>query len=297
LRVEPQPGGPSAPRPGDARVLGLLSGRREKRPPRKERHLEQFWYECLSYPVRAWPLCVGLAVALTLLSAAIVVILPRLLADAPAEGWTLALVRSSWVLILVLIVGVPSSFLECVVASATRGEAGALPFSGGLLLAVARSGLRWLVCFFAGPVLFAGIGFLYWLDCGDPGPLDWLILLEVGTVGIAYQFFAVLAINDRGRLRDLNPLAIVDLVHRMGGRGLAVALVAASLLLVHAFAVFSFVPLVHTNLLAALGVLAGIWLSGVWWSTFFCRLLGIWCYRSRRLSASVSDSQAPAAAR
>jgi hypothetical protein len=28
-------------------------------------------------------------------------------------------------------------------------------------------------------------------------------------------------------------------------------------------------------------ILTSGWLSGIFWSTFFCRLLGVWCHRSR----------------
>ena len=41
------------------------------------------------------------------------------------------------------------------------------------------------------------------------------------------------------------------------------------------------VATVHTKAAEGLSILTAAWLSGIYWSTFFCRLLGVWCYRSR----------------
>jgi hypothetical protein len=38
---------------------------------------------------------------------------------------------------------------------------------------------------------------------------------------------------------------------------------------------------VHMGTVMGWLMLGGGWLSGIFWSTFFCRLLGVWCHRSR----------------
>jgi hypothetical protein len=79
----------------------------------------------------------------------------------------------------------------------------------------------------------------------------------------------------------LNPLAIADLAHRLGWRALALAHGAALVLLLHGWMILSAVAEVHTTPGRGLLILTGAWLSAIFWSTFFCRLLGVRCHRSR----------------
>ncbi len=278
----PLPAAPlqAAPLPADPRVVRLLSVR-GGRPPRSGRHLETCWQECLRYPVRAWPLCAGMALVMMAFTAGMALFLPSLLAEPPTDLWTLIGVRVSQLFLLVLTVGVPASFLDRVLVSAAAGEVDYIEWSGSVLVTVARSGIRWLACFFTGPVVFALIAYVYWLNSGDTEIIDWLILAQLGIVAVAHQAFVLLSLTDRGRLRDLNPLAVADLAHRLGGRALAVVIVAAAVFLLHGAAILGAVLLVHRDVLLGCAVLAAGWASGVFWGTFFCRLLGIWCFRSR----------------
>ncbi len=266
--------------PVDARVVRLLS-LRSQRPPRSGRHLEAHWHQCLLYPVRAWPLCAAMAMVMMALTAGVAMFLPSLLAEPPTDPWTRLGVRVSWSLLVVLTVGVPASFFDRVLVSAAMGEIDYIQWSGSVLLTVALSGMRWLACFFTGPVVFAVIAYLYWLNSGDTEIIDWLILAQLGIVAVAYQAFVLLSLTDRGRLRDLNPLAVADLAHRLGGRAMGVVLVAAAVFLVHGAAILGGVLLIHRDALLGCAILAIGWASGVFWGTFFCRLLGIWCFRSR----------------
>jgi hypothetical protein len=265
----------------DSRLVHLLSTRTVRRPDLTGRHLEKHWYQCLAYPLRAWRLCTGLTLFLTVLSAGIALVLPHLLAEPQSDSLMPTLVRLCCLPLLVLIFGVPCSFFDCVLASAVAGEVYYILWSGSPVLAVLRSGVKWLTCLLAGPIVFAAAGVLYWLRCGDPVLLDWLILIELGMVGITYWFFTVLSLTDGGRLRDLNPLAVADMAHRPGWRALAVTLGGALVLLLHGWLILSAVAEVHTAPAPGLLLLTGAWLSGIYWSTFFCRLLGVWCHRSR----------------
>jgi hypothetical protein len=245
------------------------------------RRLEKRWQECLVYPLRAGHFCFGIALVLTAVSVGMTVYLPGLLAEPPANPWTLAAFQLCWALLVVLAVGLPCSFLDCVLASAVQGEFFYLCWSGNLLVSVALSGLRWLACFVAGPIVFAGVGLVYWLHCGDPILLDWLIVAELGVVAIAYQVFAMLAVTERGRLRDANPLAVADLAHRLGWRALVVVLAFAALLLAHVLVLVTGVTELHDAAPLGLALLACGWTSIVFWSTFLLRLLGVWCHRTR----------------
>jgi hypothetical protein len=276
------------PRPPRAapRLVHLLSTRKQPRPDLKGRHLEKRWSECLLYPLRTCHLCCGLALLLTVLSAAGALAGPRILEQETALSGGgpvgLALFRLTCVLLLVFVVGLPCSFLNCVLASATAGEVYYIRWSGDPVSTVLLSGGKWLLCFLAGPVVLAGTAWVYWVYCGDPGLLDWLILIELGVVCVAYWLFALLAVTDRGRLRDVNPLAVADMAHRLGWRGLAGAVPAAVLLLAHGAVLLFGIATLHTAPAAGCLLLAAGWVSGLFWSTFFCRLLGVWCYRSRK---------------
>ncbi len=261
--------------------MRLLSSRSERHPDLTGRHLEENWYECLLYPLRAWRLCAGLALTMTLLTGGIALVLPGILAEPTVDPWTLTAVRISGVTLLLLVVGLPSSFLELVLASAASGEIYYIRWSGNPALTVFIAGIKWLTCFMAGPIVFTATAVAYWLDCGDAGVLDSLILSELGIVAIAYQLFALLAVTDRGRLRDLNPLAVADLAHRFGWQRMVVVLAAAAVMLGHGVLLFAGVATMHQVPLAGLLLLAGGWLSGVFCSTFFARLFGIWCHHSR----------------
>jgi hypothetical protein len=267
------------PRRVDPRLVHLLSTRGARRPALTGRHLEKHWGQCLLYPLRAWRLCLVLAVLLTLLSAGIAVFVPRLLSEPSSDPLALAAVRLSCILLLILVVGLPCSFLDCVLSSAVAGEVYYILWSGNPLNVVLRSGVKWLGCFLAGPIVFAAAAWIYWLRCGDSF-IDWLILSELGVVTITYWVFTVLSLTDQGRLRGLNPIAVVDLTHRLGWRALGVAVGASLLLLAHAWVLITGVAMVHTAAFNGLLILSGTWLSGIFWSTFFCRLLGVWCHRS-----------------
>jgi hypothetical protein len=282
----------AAPAPLDTSVVRLLSSRGKRPPPPTTRHLESRWTECLLYPLRAWRLCLGLALTMTVLSAAVALFLPHILADEPADPQAQVLLRLTCLLVLVLIVGLPCSFLERVLASAVEGEVSYIRWSGNALLTFLVSGARWLSCFLAGPVVFAVVGSLYWLNGGEMALVDYLILAELGGVAVAYLIFALLALTDRGWLRGLNPLAVVDLAHRMGYRALVVALAAGLVLLAHGWALLAGVAALHEEALRGCVLLAGGWVSGVFWSTFFCRLLGIWCHRARLAPAEDEAGEA-----
>jgi hypothetical protein len=292
-RREREAGVPAAPPPGSAlplaparanpAIVRLLAVRGKRTADPSGRPLEERWYECLRYPLRAGRLCLSLALLLTVFSAGAALVLPGWLARYSANPYGEGLLDQHAPLIvflLVMVSGIPCSFLDCVLSSSVEGEVRYIVWSGNPFLTVLLSGSRWLACFLAGPVVFAGTGFLYWLSWGDPSLLDWLILAELGVLAIAYHCFTLLSFTDRRRLRDLNPLAVADMVHRLGWRSLVV-LAAAGLLLAHGWVLVTGIAEMHNHFLVGTAILVGGWASGVFWSTFFCRLLGVWCHRSR----------------
>ena len=282
----PESPSPILPRKLDKRLVHLLPKGGTRRPELTGRHLELRWYECLFYPLRAFKLFLGLAIIMSLVCAASAVFLPHLLMDSAAttSGSSIArLVMLSFlgVVLLIFVIGLPCSFLECVLASAVAGEVYYIRWSGNLVNEVLGSGVKWLACFLAGPALFAGLACIYWLQCGDAGIFDWLIVLELGLVAVSYWIVAIVAVTDRGNLRGLNPVAVADMAHRLGWRSIAVILAAASLLLLHFRALTFGVAEVHNGTAKGWLMMIFAWVSGLFWSTFLCRLLGLWCFRTQ----------------
>jgi hypothetical protein len=271
-------------------IVRLLASRGSRHLYWTGRNLEKNGAQCLLYPLHAWRLCLSAAIALTLLSALVALILPSVLANPPSDVWALTALVLTCCFILILIVGFVSSFLECALASATAGEVYYLRGSGRVLLAVLFSGVKWLICFLAGPIVIAAVGVLYWLNCGDIGWFDALILLELGVVAFAWWIVALLSAAEGGRLRDLSPLAVADLAHRLGWRGLLGVVLAAGLILAHGWVLLGGAMEVHHATATGWLLLLAGWASGLFWGAFFCRLLGVWCYRTRMLAQQAASA-------
>ena len=277
---EPKPAAPTPPRPINPRIVRLLPAAGKRHPDLVGRRLEQHWHECLLYPLRAWRLCLGLAVILTALTTVIALFLPRLVAET-TNSLSQAALRVTLVALSLVAVALPCSFLDCVLASSAAGEIYYILWSGNPLLVLVRSAGKWLGCFLAGSAVFAGVALGYWLACGDPAFVDYLILFELSVVAVAYWMFTLLAVTDRGRVRDLNPVTVADLAHRLGWSGVSVVLAAAVLFLFHGWLILAGVTETHRAVIQGWSMLVGGWFSGIFWSTFFCRLLGVRCHRSR----------------
>lgn len=270
------------PRRPDFSAVRLLTAQKAGRlVPHEPPRLETRWYECLVYPIRAAPLVFGPAVVLTGLTLALARLLPQALADLQTESVTRWLFAGFGLLILLVVVGYPCAFLDCVLASAATGEARFIRWPGLNLRLVVRSAAAWLVSFLAGPALFLVVALLYWLYGGDFKTVDWLILAELAVVALTWLILALLSVNYYERLRDANPLAVADLVEHLGLRVVAVALATAVVALGHLLLLASAVKRVHQDLGYGTALLLLGWTSGLFWATFFFRLLGLWCYRAR----------------
>jgi hypothetical protein len=280
IRPEAPPSAPAALQ-AETHLVRLVSNRARRRPPLRKRNLELEWHQFLVYPLRAWQLCLTRALFLAILCVCIAFFLPFVFIHLPENALALWGTRACIIVLLVPIVGIPCSFLDCVLDSAAAGEVYYIVWQGSRLAVVLRSGAKWLACLLAGPIIFAAVGGYYWLKCGDPAPLDWLILVEIGVVGVAYWIFTLVSFTDRGRVRDLNPVAVADLAHRLGWRGLLAVVVASLLFLAHGYGLLDGMARVHTELGQGVLMVVVVWLSALYWGTLFCRLLGVWCHRSR----------------
>jgi hypothetical protein len=176
--------------------------------------------------------------------------------------------------------GYACSMIEGAIISATRRRRSFLGWPGRNVGLALKAGFTGLVCFLAGPVLLVVASGVYWINCGDPSPLDWTILGELNLLAIAYAVAALLSVNRRGRLRDVNPLTVARFIYQLPGRVLFTLLVSAAILLAHEVAAVLALDQLLRHLPAGWLTLFLCSLSALFFSILLFRLLGMWCYQS-----------------
>ena len=251
--------------------------------PKQHRHrrrmlaLEKHWYECLKFPQYAAHMILLLAVALTALSGVAVTAWPNL-GETGIPPWGIWLI--AWVAPF-LTFGYVCGFLQCVLGSAAAGEIGFVRWPGLDLRFIVRALAMWIVCFLAGPIVFAAAAFWFWFHVGDGTPLDWFIVVELGLVGAAHWLLALVAVHQGDRLRDANPVRVGELIRRLGYGAVLATLGAAAVCLGFGLLILHALTMLHEEPIVPGLLLLVCWFGGLAWLTFFFRLLGLWCFRSR----------------
>jgi len=223
----------------------------------------------------------SLAFVLTGLTGVIALLLPALLGDFRAEDSWLSWLRLPCLTIPLVVLGYGSGFLDCVFASAMAGEVGYVRWPGRDINLALKSGAKWLICFLAGPVVPAGASLLYWIYCGDLAFLDWLILTELNILALGSWLLLLLAVNQHDRLSDLNPVRVVEMIHRVGHRLMAWAVFASVLMLAHGWWACAALEKVHHDFASGWLLLLLSWVSGMFFATFLFRWVGVWFYGDR----------------
>jgi hypothetical protein len=243
------------------------------------------WHPDLLYPLRAGPVVLGLAAALTVLTGGISLAWPALYEIvASAQGWVWLVPCAPCVLFPLLTVGYVCAFLDCTYCAAATGVVREVRWPGRDLGLVVRSGLIWLICFLGGPFVPAGVALVFWIRCGDPALVDWLILAELGIVAGGYWLLAVLAVHQNDRLRDANPLRVAQLVDSLGYYVVVAVIGAVALALAHGLLAFAALGELHRNPATGGLLLLASYGSGLFVATAWFRLLGAWCHRRRIVS-------------
>ena len=248
---------------------------------RHRRWVETHWYESLLLPRGAWPLVLVLSFVLTAFCGSIALSVPGLYSILRAEGSWLFWLCAPFLSIPLLVLGYGSGTLDCVLASAMAGEVGHIRWPGRNVDLALRSGVRWLVCFLAGPVVPAGTSVLYWIHAGELGLLDWIILVELNILAISVWFLLLLAANQQNRLRDINPVRVIELIRRLGQRLLGLAVFAAAVVLAHGWLASLALEKVHHETALGWLLLFLSWISGMFFATFLFRWVGVWLYWDR----------------
>jgi hypothetical protein len=255
----------------------------------QRRQLEAHWYECLSYPFRAWPLILGLAATFTTLSGAALLVLTGEF-EFPAEPIGHWLLYSGFLLVALPIVAYGCGLVDCVLTSALAGELKQIRWPERRAGLVFKSGMAWLVCFLAGPILPAGAAFFYWIHGGDFVPVDWVILAELLVVTVGYWLLGLMSAREKGSLTGLDPARVVSLMSRLGARTIIAVVGASALVGLHGWLLILALVELHRNVALGVLLLPFCWISAVFWAIFLLRLLGIWCYRTRFESCRPSSA-------
>jgi hypothetical protein len=270
------PARPDPPARQDRKAVPLPGGGWPRR-----RYVETHWYQSLLLPWRAWPLVLGLAFVLTVLSGGGALGLAELLARFRAAGAWLGWLCLPFFSIPLAILGYGSGFLDSVLTSAMAGEVGTIRWPGRDFVLALRSGARWLSCFLAGPAVLAGLSVLYWIHAGELMFLDWLILIELNVLAVSIWFLLLLAAHQQGRLRDANPLRVLELIRRLGHRLVAWAVFAAVMVLGHGWLASVALEKLHRDVATGGSLLFLAWISGLLFAGFLFRWVGVWIYWDR----------------
>ena len=197
-------------------VLDLNDPRFRRRWP-----LEKHWFEFLSYPLRALPLALILAMAW----ATLIAILSELMPD---RWYTVEILACAPLLMITfMLFGYTVALLQGTYAAARAGKAGFLVWPGRNMTLTVRGGVQGLLAFLAGPVVPAVVGYIFWVESGELQTIDWLILWDLGLAAVGYWALALLAVQEDNRLRDLHPAKVMNLARQIGFRAPLFALLIA----------------------------------------------------------------------
>jgi hypothetical protein len=262
----------------EARIMDLLvlpAGHQRRLVRRPTLRRETHWYQCLQFPLRAFPRILGLAAALgTATPWLLALFLHR------EELGLVGLLLSPIGLVIPLTVLVYAcGFLDGVLKGALAGDVPNVVWRWQILAALRSTG-RWLFCFLAGPAVLAGIALDYWIHCGEMDLLDQLILAELFVAAVGYGLFALLAVTRTDRLRDANPWRIADLARCLGYRSVLAVVLASGLAWLDGWLLLEATATLHLEAFGGWLLLIIVWMWVLASTTFMFRMVGLWCFRA-----------------
>jgi hypothetical protein len=240
----------------------------------KERHLETRWYQCLLYPLRAWPLVFGLSGALALCVGMSTFVHRQ--TQEFAQGISVLGIYTLWTSIPLMILSYSCGFLDCVMAGALAGEFRHVRWPGRRLDMALKSCFVWAVCFLAGPAVPIALALTFWLQAGEMEIVDWLILTELVVVAMSYWLLVLLTVNAKDGLASVNPMRVMELIGRLGWGAIGVAMGTALVAILHVLAaIAALTDLQRDQGSGWIALILCCW-SGMFWATFLFRWLGVW---------------------
>jgi hypothetical protein len=227
--------------------------------------LETNGWQCLLYPLQVIGQILSLAFFLT--------VTMLLLGTTSSESDVPVLLF----FVLVVQAGVTWNFLRQVLRLAAAGQTIQRPVAV-LFRApgtTARCALMAGAAFLAGPVFLLAGAIWFWVHAGA---LEWLDYLLLGNLWLATGVswvYLLLAVDDRGRLRDAHAKAVVRLCRRQGWPALVFPPVAGASLTIFAYlSVAVWFQFFHMGFEAFL-VQFLLWIAGLFFWTFLLRWYGM----------------------
>jgi hypothetical protein len=245
--------------------------------------LETRWYQSLPYVLRARIVLSSLSVAQAGLVLWAAVLLPKINAGTQEFPTTevMAFAAAATAAAIYTL-----GLFDCVLSSAAAGEYRFFAYPGADL--GIRGFASCMLCFLAGPLLPALFGLIYWLRCGDPDSLDWIIIAESAGVTFAYWVFEIIAARETGAWLA-SPIDAASILTRLGPRSLVVAAGLPGLGYLYARLVLAGLVRWHTGGLASLPYLVGAQFTLVFGATFLLRVIGVWSYQRRPTDSAAAS--------
>jgi len=138
---------------------------------------------------------------------------------------------------------------------------------------------RWFWAVLAG---FA-IGFVpavaYWINCGDIGLVDALMLIDLAVLGMAYAQMAVLAALLHDDPIAANPITVIAAIRRVGWDYVGISLLGGGFALAMTGLFLLFMEANQSSFILVLIWL--FWLIFVYGAMFVFRCQGLFCYRHK----------------
>jgi hypothetical protein len=132
---------------------------------------------------------------------------------------------------------------------------------------------RWIWAGMTGLAIGGLPAMAYWIHCGDPGPLDWFLFLDLAVLGVAYAEMALLAALLHESLLATNPVSVIRSIRRVGWDYLPACLVTVVVIGVDLLAWYA-VLLRSPNLGVGVAGLWGCWVLTLYFGMALFRMLG-----------------------
>jgi len=233
--------------------------------------LETHWSKCLLFPLRNVASILGLSSCLAIYSGVVLLLRSAFFsAGSPAWIWFVFAGGLSY-----LILGNACGFLQTVLKSGLAGETGEVFWTGWNLALIGNCLKTWLLAFFAGPIVPAGVAFLFWLYGGVLTFWDWLIVAELAIVACVLFLYTFLSLVRGGHFLNARPQRVLELIQRLGWRGAGIVFAASITIVAHGWLMLAAVDLFSSRLGLAWLLQAACWTSGLVLATFFFRWLGL----------------------
>jgi hypothetical protein len=255
-----------------------------RHPPRWSKLLsprvEARWYHSLTYPAANVPIFFKLATMLTILTAVALLGWLSIDHDRP-KTWPYGLLGVSLFLLL-LVLGRTLNYFNSILALATQGRVKHdAPIEFEPFRALLSCG-QWFACLLAGPAVLFGSALGYWLYCGDLTVIDWLILAELCFAGVGWWLIAILLTNVDGAPRVPMPGQVLRTALGMGWKAIELTLLAAVVFLAHLYAGVHGIGHLHDQPLFSFALLCVAATTGLYFTAFTFRRLGLAYYRVER---------------